>query len=235
MASAATLLVVLAGLTTVDAFTTSGLTRRSFSSMRTGASLVATQSQATPAASPTHKSFDASDGLRYLATACATSCVLRGASDLASQAWALGGMDGVSFAHGAAMATMGLTLSGLCGASWLRLLENMCGDGKTPADAARKAAADFVCWAPLANSAYLLGVPFLTALYSTHLCGAVCEVSLTQSLDTLRTGFGSAMQLEASIFVPYNLISFKLIPPTLRPQTTAVMCAFFTMGLSHIC
>ena len=48
-------------------------------------------------------------------------------------------------------------------------------------------------------------------------------------------GFGSAMTLEAMIFAPYNLMSFRMIPSAFRPQTTAAACAGYTIALSSLC
>ena len=158
----------------------------------------------------------------YLASACVVSCALRGASDFAGQHM-FG--DVVSIPHVGAMATMGLLFSGLIGASWLGHLERKLGSGSSLSDVALKSACDFFVYAPVANSAYLWCVPMLTAIYSTSLCGASCDLaaSLTQSTETLQSGFASAMQLEASMFLPYNLLAFRIIPAEFRPQTQSLM------------
>ena len=103
------------------------------------------------------------------------------------------------------------------------------GSGTSIADVAKKSAADYCFYAPCANSAYLFMVPFLTALYTSG------TIDLTASTACLLNGFAAAMALEASLFAPYNLLSFRMIPATFRPQTTATACFAYTVGLSAIC
>jgi len=167
---------------------------------------------------------------QYLAVACAQSCVLRSSSDLVGQT--LRGVPELSFAHAAAMGTMGVLCSGLIGATWLRVLEGKLGSGTSGKDVMKKTAADFCVYAPFANSAYLLFVPLLTALFS----GVTDVPVLTSSaIQTWDVGFTSAMQLELSIFAPYNLLSFRMIPAAVRPTTTAAACAVYTVALSALC
>ena len=166
----------------------------------------------------------------YLAIACAGSGLLRASSDAFSQV-----MRGVPFdpAHAAAMGTMGILFSGLLGASWLRHLEGQLGSGTSPTDVVKKSAADFLCYAPCANSAYLFFVPLLTLLYSHGVgdWGSAAEMASTSA----QQGFAAAMALELSLFAPYNLLSFRLIPAVYRPQTTAAACAGYTVALSALC
>lgn len=127
------------------------------------------------------------------------------------------------------MGTVGILFSGLIGASWLVHLEHTIGSGSRPTDIMKKSAADFLCYAPCANSAYLFFVPLLTLFFSQQ------AVDVTSSLAAVEHGFVSAMTLELCLFAPYNLLSFSLIPAALRPHTTAAACAAYTVGLSALC
>lgn len=175
-----------------------------------------------------------SDGYRriseshYVAVAAVQSCVLRGGSDMAGQF--LRG-DGLDLAHCVAMATVGLLFSGVVGSTWLRSLDDLFGTCTSRKSVVQKTVADYVCYAPFANSAYLLFVPLLTAAF-THNLGAD---PLAPALHTWETSFASAMALEASMFAPYNLLQFRLIPAPLRPGAGAVMSASFTILLSAMC
>jgi len=164
---------------------------------------------------------------QYLAVACIQSGILRSSSDMVAQS--LRQVPELDFAHAAAMGTMGVLFSGLIGASWLRLLESkLVGSGTS----LKKAAADFCLYAPFANSAYLICVPLLTALYTG---GADMSALPATAFGTWEQGIVAVMMLELSLFAPYNVLSFRFIPPQLRPQTTSAMCAGFTVALSGFC
>ena len=49
-----------------------------------------------------------------------------------------------------------------------------------------------------------------------------------------RAGLPSVMLLEASIFMPYNLLAFNSIPAPLRPPCGSLLAAVFTIGLGMI-
>jgi len=170
-------------------------------------------------------------GARYLARAAMFSCLLRGGSDLAANMMMRGDAD---FSHVAAMGTVGLVFSGFVGASWLASLERRLGSGTDHKDIVTKAAADYILYAPVANSVYLFLVPLLSAVFAHHAQVDLGALAL-HSANTWKEGFGSAMQLEAELFVPYNLLAFRLVPPALRPQTQACMCTAFTFGMSGLC
>jgi len=160
----------------------------------------------------------------YVPVAACQSAVMRGGSDLARQMMS-SPAPVIDAAHVAAIAAIALFVSGFGGSIWLRHLESQLGcsnDGGFK-NVLAKTAADFTCWAPVANSAYLLGVPALTTGdVGTALAGAHASLP-------------SAMALEALIFVPYNLIAFSLVPPALRPSIQAVLACLFTIGLSSLC
>lgn len=167
----------------------------------------------------------------YILVACTQSALLRASSDAAAQLMRGVAIESLDIQHVAAMGTVGLLVSGLVGASWLKMLEGHLGSGTEPKDVVAKTAADYMLYAPFANSAYLFFVPALAALYGSAplLCdGSVCTADVLATAAATATaawqhGFVAAMQLELSIFTPYNLLSFKLVPATFRPQCTAAM------------
>jgi hypothetical protein len=165
----------------------------------------------------------------YLAVAATQSGILRASSDAVSQL-----LRDVPFdpAHSLAMGTMGVLFSGLLGGAWLAHLEERL-PGATPDRVVQKAAADYFCYAPCANSAYLFFVPLLTLLFTqqTSDLGAAAATAAAVA----QNGFAGAMALELSMFAPYNLLSFRLIPAAYRAQTTAAACALYTIALSSMC
>jgi len=120
------------------------------------------------------------------------------------------------------MATVGGLVSGMGGALWLRVLEKHYGTSVAPDVVLRKTATDYLCWAPLANSAYLYGLPILTG------CGHEA------ALLSLQHGFVSVMAMEMAIFMPYNLIAFEHVPVAIRPLTSAALAALFTIGVGML-
>ena len=96
----------------------------------------------------------------YLPLAACQMGIVRLASDCIGQA-----TNGAAFdtTHAFAMAFVGVTVSGTGGALWLRHLEGALGpsDGSTSM-VLRKTAADYLCWAPVVNSANLVIVSLLT-------------------------------------------------------------------------
>ena len=156
----------------------------------------------------------------YLSMAAAQAGLLRGFADVVGQGLTHPGHYDPT--HTAVMAGLGLLVTGYGGAMWLRHLETKLGSGTAPADVLRKTLTDYTCWAPCANTLYLLLVPLLTG----H--------SLEASLAGLQTGFVSVMLLEASLFMPYNLFAFNSIPAPLRPPAGALLSTLFTIGFGFI-
>ena len=156
----------------------------------------------------------------YLSMAAAQAGLLRGLADVVGQGLTHPGHYDPT--QTAVMAGLGLLISGYGGAVWLRHLETKLGSGTAPADVLRKTLTDYTCWAPCANGAYLLLVPLLTG----H--------GLEPSLVALQAGFVSVMLLEASLFMPYNLLAFNSIPAPLRPPAGALLSALFTIGFTFI-
>jgi hypothetical protein len=124
--------------------------------------------------------------------------------------------------HIIAMALMGGIVSGYGGAKWLQVLEGRYGSGTSGDVVLRKTLTDYVCWAPFANSAYLIGLPLLTGM------------GVDAALETWHAGFVSVMLMELSIFMPYNVLAFNHIPHSFRPVSSAVLAAGFTIGLGML-
>ena len=65
--------------------------------------------------------------------------------------------------------------------------------------------------------------PLLTLLYTQQT--ADLGAAAATAAAVAQNGFAGAMALELSMFAPYNLLSFRLIPAAYRAQTTAAACA----------
>jgi len=72
-------------------------------------------------------------------------------------------------------------------------------------------------------------VPILTALFS----GASLEAA-SHAYGWTAADFSSTMRLEALTFAPYNLLQFRLIPPSLRPLASAALSAGCTIVISGL-
>lgn len=85
-----------------------------------------------------------------------------------------------------------------------------------------KATLDACLWAPLANTAYLVLTPLTEG----------------ESIETvkgiLKERFVPVMKTELMTFFPYNLISFSLVPPLVRPFTTGFVSMCFAVFISWI-
>ena len=161
----------------------------------------------------------------YVCTAGVQAAVLSSASDSISQAMHKLPVDG---AHVTAMATIAFALSGSLNAVWLRILEEMIPGGDFPA-VSTKTACDFFFCATMFNSAYLGLVPVLTALFSGTPPPEALALWGWNVAD-----FQAAMLLEASTFSPYNLFAFRVVPPALRPLTSAMLSATCTIVMSGL-
>ena len=126
-------------------------------------------------------------------------------------------------AHAAAITLVGMCVSGAGGALWLRHLEGALGPTDGAAGALRKASCDYLCWAPMANTATLLLVPLLAG----H--------GLDAAVANMQTNLPSIMALELAIFGPYNLLAFSMVPPHPRPGLKAVCSLVFSCALSLAC
>jgi len=85
-----------------------------------------------------------------------------------------------------------------------------------------KATLDACFWAPLANTAYLVLTP-------------LSEGESVESVKgILRERFVPVMKTELMTFFPYNLISFSLVPPLVRPFTTGFVSMCFAVFISWI-
>lgn len=153
------------------------------------------------------------------------------------------------------MAALGTIIAGFGTASWLQFLEHMLPAGSGTCAAAcgelpawswaplvhlmveqggdlstlleanlvvDKAIIDALIWAPIANTAYLFLVPLLEGK------------SLETVGNIVRERIIPVMQTELATFFPYNLVSFSLVPPLVRPFTTGFVSMCFAIYLSWI-
>lgn len=172
-----------------------------------------------------HAAYEALLERSTLGVVATQASLMRVAGDRTAQAISIahGSQAAVHPEHTLAMALIGLVVSGVGGALWLQHLEQFVGPTRGALDVVRKAALDFTCWAPLANVAYLIGVPLLS--------GAALDAAAANA----QAQFVPTMGLELTMFVPYNLLAFSVVPPSLRPATGQVACLIFSVLIAMRC
>ena len=109
------------------------------------------------------------------------------------------------------MALIGCAVSGFCGAAWLQHLEANLGSSTDTASVLRKTAADYLCWAPVANSAYLFFIPLLS--------GNGFEASLAGLQYLLHAGAEAAVSEGAAVNKCAELVA-KVTVSSLYHQCT---------------
>jgi hypothetical protein len=160
-----------------------------------------------------------------LAVSATQAATLRIVGDRLSQGISLyrGEIAGIDLQHMLAMGLVAAFASGLGGFLWLNHLDRALGESKGPMDVATKCACDFIFWAPIANCAYLFGVPLLTG------------ADLGTAISNAQEHFLPTMAIELSIFGPYNALSFSAIPLHLRPITGSLCSLLFTLAIANKC
>lgn len=168
-----------------------------------------------------------------IALASAQTLLLASAADAVSQS--LRGAP-VELAHVAAMATCASVLSGGLQAVWMQVLEKAA-PGTSKRAVVTKSVADFVLSSPIVNSAYLISVPLMAAIYGggsddllTYLYTDPARLASGWTME----GFLATMMLDLCTFQPYNLIQFSWVPPRMRPLGCACVSATTTVVLSGI-
>lgn len=173
----------------------------------------------------------------YFATTCGQSFALVGAGDVIAQrieqhiearrrTSPAMSRAAVNWARTMRFGVLGVLVSGLGTAYWLQCLEDWVGPTEGLAQwglVAEKAAMDFCLWAPVANGFYVIAVPVMEG-----------EVPLTAPhMSTLLTQrFAPAMAAEFALFVPYDVLSFSLIPPLVRPLTASCVSLCYAVFMS---
>jgi len=133
--------------------------------------------------------------------------------------------------HVLAMGTVAATMSGAANAVWLRQLERAFPGTGAQAVAAKTIIHAFLV-ASIINSAYLIGVPLMTE--------CIAQASLPPlTPDALLAGwtldeFITLTKLEVCMFIPYNTVAFKFVPPRVRPLTHAMISAIFNVAVSAV-
>ena len=175
----------------------------------------------------------------YLGMAFLQAGVLASIADITTQSLeqhsATGGAM-IDFSHVLAMATVASTMSGVANAIWLRQLESAF-PGKETQAVVLKTLIHAIIIASIINSAYLVGVPIL----SDHIYNGESNLisMFLQDPNLLRGGwtmneFWILTKLEICMFIPYNTIAFKFIPPSIRPLTHAAVSATFNIAVSAV-
>lgn len=166
----------------------------------------------------------------YLEAAVLQCGVLTSCADVATQCMHGLPLAEVDASHVAAMATVAASLSGGANAVWLRMLEEA-HPGPDMGPVARKTAMHWAGPAAFINAHYLMAVPVLTALYG----GGGLPADATALADGFSAeGFEHLMLIELGMFVPYNLLAFRVVPPRIRPLTAALLSATFTVLVSAL-
>jgi len=164
----------------------------------------------------------------YLALAFMQAAVLASGADIAVQNLENAALDP---GHVLAMGTVAATMSGAANAVWLRQLERAFPGTGAQAVAAKTIIHAFLV-ASIINSAYLIGVPLMTE--------CIAQASLPPlTPDALLAGwtldeFITLTKLEVCMFIPYNTVAFKFVPPRVRPLTHAMISAIFNVAVSAV-
>uniref|UniRef100_A0A7S1FNR1 Uncharacterized protein n=1 Tax=Corethron hystrix TaxID=216773 RepID=A0A7S1FNR1_9STRA len=171
----------------------------------------------------------------YLLMAFLQAACLASAADVTTQALE-SGAGAVDFRHVAAMATVASIMSGFMNAVWLRQLEGAF-PGTQTKEVVIKTLIHAVIIASIINSAYLVFVPIFTEYF--FCAGGGAGFGFTD-LPSVAFGkfemdeFITLTKLELLMFVPYNTLAFKLIPPQVRPLTHAAVSATFNVAVSAV-
>jgi hypothetical protein len=169
----------------------------------------------------------------YLLMAFLQAGFLASVADVTTQT--LEGASPLDMGHVAAMATVASTMSGVMNAVWLRQLEQAFPGTKTR-EVATKTLIHAILLASIINSAYLVGVPLFTE-YTYNGSGGLSLPPMDPSI--LSGGwtldeFIILTKLEVMMFIPYNTLAFKFIPPQVRPLTHAAVSAIFNIAISAV-
>jgi hypothetical protein len=147
----------------------------------------------------------------------------------------LEGATPLDIGHVAAMATVASTMSGVFNAVWLRQLEQAF-PGTMTREVVTKTLLHAVIIASIINSAYLVGVP----LFTEYFYGGSGAFSLPPMDPAILSGgwtldeFIILTKLELLMFIPYNALAFKFVPPQVRPLTHAAISAIFNIAVSAV-
>jgi len=171
----------------------------------------------------------------YLLMAFLQAGFLASSADVTTQNLA-GGAGAIDFGHVAAMATVASVMSGYMNAVWLRQLEGAF-PGTQTKEVAIKTLIHAVIIASIINSAYLVFVPLFTEYVFGAGGGAGFDFADLPSVVSGRfemDEFITLTKLELLMFVPYNTLAFKFIPPQVRPLTHAAVSATFNVAISAV-
>lgn len=171
--------------------------------------------------------YQALTSKHYLAMAFLQAGVLASVADIATQSMEATSID---FGHVGAMATVAATMSGFMNAIWLRQLETAF-PGTETKEVASKTIIHAIIIASIINSAYLAFVPLLTT-YLYHDGGALDASGVFSSWNV--DEFITLTKLEIAMFIPYNTLAFKYVPPSVRPLTHAAISATFNVAVSAV-
>jgi len=162
----------------------------------------------------------------YELTAFAQAAILASSADIVTQTMETASMD---IWHVCAMASVAASFSGYLNAIWLQQLEEHF-PGRSVTAVMSKTLIHAMILASIINSAYLVGVPFLTEFYHHHGSLSLSHLFDGWSLEE----FWVLTKLEIGMFIPYNTLAFQFIPPNIRPLTHAAVSATFNVAVSAV-
>ena len=128
------------------------------------------------------------------------------------------------------MSRVAATMSGAANAIWLKQLEEAF-PGKGAKAIIAKTLIHAVILASIINSAYLVGVPLLTTFFAS---GALPPDPSVYLDGWTLSEFITLTKLEICMFIPYNTLAFKFVPPRVRPLTHAMVSATFNVAVSAV-
>lgn len=166
----------------------------------------------------------------YLPMAFLQAGFLASGADMATQYMESGSIE---FGHVAAMASVASTMSGAMNAIWLRQLEDAF-PGTGTKEVVSKTMIHAVILASIINSAYLVGVPLFHDYFFTGSFQFPPIDSTVIFQGWTLDEFITLTKLEILMFIPYNTLAFKFVPPSIRPLTHASISATFNIAVSAI-
>mmetsp|Transcript_2343 Transcript_2343/g.3486 ORF Transcript_2343/g.3486 Transcript_2343/m.3486 type:complete len:305 (-) Transcript_2343:190-1104(-) len=166
----------------------------------------------------------------YLPMAFLQAGILASSADMMTQTLEGSTLASMNYAHVFAMASIASSMSGAMNAIWLKQLEAAF-PGKAAKEVFAKTMIHAVILASIINSAYLVGVPYLTDhVYLTLDSFSPAALTGNWNMDE----FITLTKLEICMFIPYNTLAFKFVPPSVRPLTHAAVSATFNVAVSAV-
>jgi len=169
----------------------------------------------------------------YLTMAAVQSGTIAFGADVMTQK--MEGVNHIDFSHVFAIMVVAATASGSFNAFWLRKIEHAF-PGRAPRDVFIKAMISTLLLGAAINVGYIVGIPLLSSTIFApnglaHLPPLDPKVLLT---GWTTEEFITLTKVECTMFLPYHLLAFNLVPPQIRPLTQAAMAGSFNVVVSAV-